>query len=126
MNAMDTVRLNLDSSELRMLESIINDADIKIYAGEYQSMIDVFNSLKEKIGNPIVIEYSSKKVDATVTATEARTAKAKAKIKETFKQLERDFKRGYIKKISYYAISKKSGVHINTVKKYITLDEVKV
>ena len=114
-------RLDLDETELYILKDLISSIDINNYRGRE----DRLKSLIDKINNPKRIKHSFAKIDAAEIATEARTAKAKAKIKETHEQLKRDLMRGNIKKISYYAISKKSGVHINTVKKYITLDEVK-
>ena len=115
-------RLNLDGAELNIIKNLVKSIDINSYKGSKE----ILKSLIYKIDNPTMIQFSFAKRDAVEIATEARTAKAKAKIKETHKQLKRDLTRGHIKKISYYAISKKSGVHINTVKKYITLDEMKV
>jgi len=111
----ETYRLGLSEHELDTLKSLVRK----------HLKDEIYDDLKEKLNNPKIINYSAFKVNATVKATEARTAKAKEKIEKAHKQLELDLKRGFIKKISYYGISKKSGVHINTVKKYITLDEVK-
>jgi len=111
---MDTYRIGLAEHELNTLKSLVRE----------HLKDDVYDSLKEKLNNPIIISYSEHKAKATSKATEVRSATAKAKIEKAKVELERELMRGFIKKVSYYAIAKKSGTHINTVKKYITIDEV--
>ena len=111
-------RLDLEGHEYLILKTILEKSSYTLDSRSDKSLL-------EKIENPKEIKHSSAKSDAAYKATMARKKIAMGKIKEAHEALELDLKRGFIKKISYYAISKKSGVHINTVKKYITLDEVK-
>jgi len=108
------LRLDLEEPEYLILKMILEKSSFTIDSSSYKSLL-------KKIENPKEIKYSSAKSDAVYKATNARKKIAIEKIKEAQKALELELKRGFIKKISYYGISKKSGVHINTVKKYISL-----
>jgi len=110
-------RIDLNEIEIEVLKNLAKEHLTN-------SKSDVYDSLKEKLNNPTIINYSENKARATIKATEVRSAKAKAKIKQAKIELDRELMRGFIKKVSYYAVAKKSGVHINTVKKYITINEV--
>jgi len=112
---MDTYRIGLAEHELNTLKSLVKE----------HLKDDVYNELKDKLDNPTIISYSEHKAKATSKATEVRSATAKAKIEKAKIELDRELMRGFIKKVSYYAVAKKSGVHINTVKKYITINEMK-
>lgn len=105
------MRLDLEEYELMMLKEMIEK-----YQGDKESRS--FKELMEKINNPKEIKHSTAKREATEKATKARSDKAREKIKTAVIELERELMRGNIKKVSHFAISKKSGVHINTVKKY--------
>jgi len=109
------LRLDLEEPEYIILKMILEKSSYKNDSNSYKSLL-------EKIENPKEIKHSSAKSDAVYKATNARKKITIEKIKEARKALELELKRGFIKKISYYAISKKSGVHINTVKKYISLE----
>ena len=111
-------RLDLNYAEMKVL--------LRILEGYEGNKCEFYDSLLKKVKNPTQIYYSRAKSDAAATATKVRSDKAKKKINEAVKSLKLDLKREHIKKISYYAIAKKSGSHINTVKKYITLDEMNV
>ena len=100
-------RIDLDDAEMHQLKALINSSKMELSA-----------SLKVKINSPKIIKITDNKREATSLANEKRTAVAKQKIKDAVQQMELDLKRGFIKKITYYGISKKSGVHIDTVKKY--------
>jgi len=86
----------------------------------YELHISTFNEIKEKINNPKKIKISDKKYSAAKSATEARTKKAKDKIQNAINIL-----RMQNKKITHYSIAKEAGVSYVTVKKYISLDEIK-
>ena len=107
----DRVRIDLESWEYDFLKEFVLNTD-KIKNSS------IFESIIKKIENPKIIKYSDKKREASEIATLARTKQVREKINKAVKELELDLKRGFIKKISYFAISKKSGVHLNTVKKY--------
>ena len=122
MNAGDIARIALSKVELGDLISLLN-MNYKNLTIEEQKY---YKPLKDKVESPTVIKYSSDKFLASKRATEARTSNAKSNINEAKRFFEAKLKRGSIKKISYYMISQRSGSHINTVKKYITLDEINV
>ena len=109
------LRLDLEEHEHFFLKIILEKSSFTSDSNSYKSLL-------KKIENPKEIKHSSAKSDAVYKATNARKKIAIEKIKEARKALELELKRGFIKKISYYAISKKSGVHIDTVKKYISLE----
>ena len=76
--------------------------------------------LLKALDNAKIIEYSINKANAAEKATEARTAKAKEKIQNAINILRMENK-----KITYYSVAKTAGVSYSTVKKYISLDEMK-
>lgn len=76
--------------------------------------------LLKALDNAKLIKYSTNKAIAAEKATEARTAKAKEKIQNAINILRMEDK-----KITYYSIAKTAGVSYSTVKKYISLDEMK-
>jgi len=100
-------RIDLDDAEMHQLKALLDSSKLELSA-----------SLKVKINSPKVIKITDNKREATSSANKKRTADAKKKIKETVALMELELKRGFSKKITYYGISKKSGVHIDTVKKY--------
>ena len=107
-------RLDLDSYHIEILQKYIN----KIEDIDEMDFI-MFNEIKELINNPKKIKHSSAKYSAAITATEARTAKAKEKIQNAINLLRIENK-----KITHYSIAKMAGVSYLTVKKYISLDEI--
>jgi hypothetical protein len=80
----------------------------------------MYDKLLDKINNPTEIKYSAKKSLAVNKATEARSKKAKAKIDNAINILRIENK-----EITHYSISKTGNVSYNTVRKYISLDEMK-
>ena len=106
-------RLDLDTYQLEVLQKYINNIDV------FEEDLIMFNEMKEIANNPKKIKHSTKKYSAAVTATEARTAKAKKKIQNAINILRMENK-----KITHYSIAKVAGVSYITVKKYITLDEI--
>ena len=121
MDANTIIRIDMNILEFEYLQEVIKNLDSTDINQNY-----IKEKLTKLIKSPSVFQRSEAKQDAMEQATRARSKKAKEKIEKAHKQLKLDIKRGTAKKMSYYAISKLSGVHINTVKKYITLDEVKV
>jgi Ni,Fe-hydrogenase III large subunit len=111
MNTYKKLRLDLEENEILILKQILEE-----YQGDKE--LRSYNELIEKVNNPKEIKHSQAKTEATEKATKARSDKAREKIKKAVFELERELMRGNIKKVSHFAISKKSGVHINTVKKY--------
>ena len=110
-----TYRINLDIYQLETLQKYIQ----KIENIQEEDLI-TFNEVKEIINHPKKIKRSVKKMLAADTATAARTAKAKEKIQNAINILRMENK-----KITYYSISKVAKVSYVTVKKYITLNEIK-
>ena len=100
-------RIDLDDAEMHQLKALLDSSKLELSA-----------SLKMKINSPKVIKITDTKRESISSANKKRTAIAKQKIKDAVAQMELDLKRGFIKKITYYGIAKKSGVHIDTVKKY--------
>jgi len=121
MDANTIIRIDMNILEFEYLQEAISNLDNSDIHQNY-----IKEKLTKLIDKPSVFQRSEAKQDAMGQATRARSKKAKEKIQKAHKQLKLDIKRGTAKKMSYYALSKLSGVHINTVKKYITLDEVKV
>lgn len=109
---MKNYRLTLNSIELSLLQDLLQDSITN-------KNKDYFISLAKKVQNPTEIEYSLNKYKASITATEARTKKAKAKIENAINVLRMEGK-----KITHYAISITGNVSYNTVKKYITDDTI--
>lgn len=107
-------RLDFESEYIELLQKYID----KIEPSDEDLIM--FNEMKEMINNPKKIKRSAKKMIATDKATEARTAKAKAKIQNAINILRMENK-----KITHYSIAKSARVSYLTVKKYITLDEIK-
>jgi len=108
-------RIDLDFYQLEVLQKYIEKID-----NIFEEDLIMFNEMKEMVSNPKKIKHSQKKYSAAITATEARTAKAKEKIQNAINILRMENK-----KITHYSISKVSGVSYLTVKKYISLDEIK-
>jgi hypothetical protein len=110
-------RVDLDAYKIEILQKYI-----QTIKEEDISEIDLimFNEMKEIINNPKKIKKSFKKSIAADRATEARTANAKKKIENAMNILRMENK-----KLTHYAIAKMAGVSFVTVKKYITLDEIK-
>jgi len=107
-------RLDLDADCIGILQKYIKQIkDID----EWDELM--FNEMKELIDNPKKIKHSSAKYSAAITATEARTAKAKEKIQNAINILRMEGK-----KTTHYSIAKMAGVSYLTVKKYISLDEI--
>jgi len=101
-------RIDLQVEYLQLLQKYINQIEVD------EMDLIMFNEIKEMINNPKKIKRSIYKMIAAETATEARTKKAKEKIQNAVNLL-----RMQNKKITYYAISKESGVAYQTVKKYM-------
>ena len=107
-------RIDLDMYQLHILKKYINTIEVS------EEDVIMFNEIKEKMNNPKKIKRSVKKLMATDKATEARITQAKNKIQNAMNILR--FKN---KKLTHYSIAKTAGVSYTTVKKYITLDEIK-
>ena len=108
-------RLDLDNYQIEALQRFVKL--IKLY--DEDDLIRL-NELKEIINNPKKIKHSSKKYIAAIEATEARTKKAKKKIQNAINILRMENK-----KLTHYSIAKTAKVSYVTVKKYISLDEIK-
>jgi len=108
-------RLDLDNYQIEALQRFVKL--IKLY--DEDDLIRL-NELQEIINNPKKIKHSSKKYVAAIEATEARTAKAKKKIQNAINILRMENK-----KLTHYSIAKTAKVSYVTVKKYISLDEIK-
>lgn len=109
-----TYRINLDIYQLETLQKYIQNIE------NTEEDLITFNEVKEMINNPKKIKRSVKKMLAADTATAARTAKAKEKIQNAINILRMENK-----KITHYSIAKVAKVSYVTVKKYITLNEIK-
>ncbi len=107
-------RIDLDMYQLHILKKYINTIEVS------EEDVIMFNEIKEKMNNPKKIKRSVKKLMATDKATEARITQAKNKIQNAMNIL-----RFENKKLTHYSIAKTAGVSYTTVKKYITLDEIK-
>jgi len=106
-----TYRIDLQVEYLELLQKYINQID---NVDERDTIM--LNEIKEMINNPKKIKRSVNKMIACDKATEARTKKAKEKIQNAVNIL-----RMQGKKITYYSISKESGVAYQTVKKYLKM-----
>ena len=106
-------RLDLEENELKLLQKILEIVDI-------DDLEESTTFLSSLVNNPKKIRYSHKKYGATVKATEVRTNNAKDKIKSAIAILKKQNK-----SITYYSISKVGAVSYQTVKKYISLNEIK-
>lgn len=104
-------RLDLTLQELEALSNLING---KGYVSEL-----AINNIKEMLFSPTEIKKSNKKILAADKATQARTNKAKEKIQNAVNILRMENK-----EFTHYAIAKTSGASFNTVKKYITDDDL--
>ena len=113
MSEIKIYRLDLDEVDMELLKEHIN-------AIKGEESYTTFNELKEKVNNPKVINWSVKKSNSARTATMARTAKAKEKIQNAINILRMENK-----KLTHYSIAKQAEVSYLTVKKYISLDEMK-
>ena len=106
-------RIDLDADLMVLLQKYINNTN------PTNDDIVLFNEMKQIINKPKAIKRSTNKQLASIKATEARTLKAKEKIQNAINLL-----RLQNKKITHYSIAKASGVSFNTVKKYISLNEM--
>ena len=106
-------RLDLDSYQFDVLQKYITQIDV------LEEDLIMFNEIKEMISNPKKISRSVNKQIAATTATEARTKQAKQKIENAMNLLRLENK-----KLTYYSIAKTAKVSYQTVKKYITLNEM--
>jgi len=112
-------RLDLNISELERLQEILADLKESEKYNSYYLELDSFKSLSKMIERPKEIKYSGAKGNAAAKATEARTKQAKEKIDNAINIL-----RFENKKITHYSISKMSAVSYNTVKKYLSDDDI--
>jgi len=125
-------RLDLDFYQFKDLQNYMIELE-KVYEKNYNLFKDddilkedckndliSLKQIKEIVDNPKKIKHSIKKVIACDTATEARTAKAKKKIQNAINILRMENK-----KLTHYSIAKTAKVSYVTVKKYISLDEIK-
>ena len=119
---MDYYRLDLTLAEYDELKYFIKLKELEdsILLSQ-QKGYDLYDNLLKKINEPKVIKSSVKKSIAANKATKIRSAKAKVKIDNAIRILQIENK-----PITYYSISKAGKVSYNTVKKYISLDEMKV
>lgn len=117
----DYYRLDLTQAEYDELKSFIMLDELKqdILKSQKKGFV-IYDKLLDKINNPRSIKYSAKKSLAADKATEARSNKAKAKIDNAINILRMENK-----EITHYSISKTGNVSYNTVKKYISLDDMK-
>jgi len=107
-------RIDLEAHQIEILQKYIKQID----PAEYDLI--TLDELKEIVNNPKKIKRSVKKMLAADTATAARTAKAKEKIQNAINILRMENK-----KITHYSIAKMASVSYATVKKYISLDDMK-
>jgi hypothetical protein len=112
-NLTKSYRYELTKLEKDLLDYIVND-----FHKQHPDIVGIDN-LMSHLNNPIKIKYSVKKTDAAEKATEARTKKAKAKIQNAINILNLENR-----KITHYSIAQEAKVSYNTVKKYITLNEM--
>ena len=112
-----TFRLDLDYIELKALLELLKKSQ------KNKKIKDEFNYLinnREILKKVKTIHKSSKKSDAALTATAARSKKAKEKIDNAINILRMENK-----KITCYSIAKMAEVSYNTVKKYLTNEDIK-
>lgn len=107
-------RIDLDAYQIEILQKYIKQID----PVEYDAIL--FDELKEIVNNPKKIKRSYKKLMAADAATAARTAMAKEKIQNAINILRMENE-----KITYYSIAKMASVSYSTVKKYISIDDIK-
>jgi hypothetical protein len=122
---MFTYRLDLQEHEIEFLKSVVEDIKNKYEKShdledDEQEKLFYANELLQKVNNPKKIKYSGKKGNAAEHATEVRTKRAKKKIQNAINILRMENK-----KLTHYSIAKTAGVSYTTVKKYISLDEMK-
>jgi len=118
---MKTYRLDLTIAEYDLLKRCIDFDKMK---NEIKSMQQypngtVYDNILDKIEKPKEIEFSVKKSLAAERATETRTKKAKEKIDNAINILRMENK-----KITHYSISKVAKVSFNTVRKYLTNEDL--
>ena len=99
---------NDDEISEKLKSEIIKDFNQEI--AELEELINFF----EQSGK------TEKRTEASKKATEARSKKAKEKIQNAINLLRMEGK-----EITAYSISKVSGVHYNTVKKYLDTEEIR-
>jgi len=110
-----TYRLNLDIVELEILLENLDMKSINELIKITNDSESSFNTLKQKLENPIKIKMSNKKQKAVAEATSARSEKAREKIDNAINML-----RFESQEITHYSISKFSKVAFVTVKKYVS------
>jgi len=113
-------RLDLGLSELEILQEILEDNKKNDKYENYYLQLESFKSLNEMIEKPKEIKYSGARANALAVATKARTKKAKEKIENAINILRIE-----CKPITHYSISSVAKVSYNTVKKYISDDDIK-
>jgi len=106
---MNKFRLDLTEDELITLRIIWRETKILKQHDQYKSE-DSYKTLDKMIAKPKIIMHSDKKSEATRTATEARSKKAKLKIENAINILKL-----YNKKITIYRVAKEAGISYNTV-----------
>jgi len=125
-------RLDLDFYQFKDLQNYMLELE-KVYEKNYNLFKDddilkedckndliSLKQIKEIVDNPKKIKHSTKKIIACDKATEARTAKAKKKIQNAINILRMENK-----KLTHYSIAKTAKVSYLTVKKYISLDDIR-
>ena len=125
-------RLDLDFYQFKDLQNYMLELE-KVYEKNYNLFKDddilkedckndliSLKQIKEIVDNPKKIKHSTKKIIACDKATEARTAKAKKKIQNAINILRMENR-----KLTHYSIAKTAKVSYLTVKKYISLDDIR-
>lgn len=115
-------RMDLKDYEFETLKKLLGK--LEIYCKDQINDKDsdfsfYFNILKESIKNAKKINDSASKRIAMETATKARSKRTKEKIDNAVRLL-----RFQNEKLTHYKISKESGVSFQTVKKYISNDDL--
>lgn len=123
---LSTFRLNLNFQEFEILLENLNITNINEMIEYTKDSESSWNTLKEKLNNPIKIKHSQNKRKAMSKATNARSTKAKEKIDKAINKLQLENK-----KITHYSIAKTANTAFVTVKKYVdgnylkSLNEIK-
>ena len=110
------MRITIDDNQAALLIEVIS----KITMGHYDNLtkdeLMTLDRISDKIEDEQQREISPKKQKAMMTATNARTEKAKRKIENAINILRMENK-----PITIYSVSKKAGVSYNTASKYSEL-----
>jgi Fic family protein len=116
---MNKFRLDLTEDELIVLRAIWSNTKTLNQHNTHYENKDSYITLNEIIQKPKIIVHSDKKIKASASATEARIKKAKEKVDNAINILRMENK-----KITRYSISKMSGVSYNTIKKYLSDNDI--